>query len=108
MICWDVVPPFAPPPLFRPVSTIGTCVISYPPALRRHFCCFVTQQVRKAFAELIVEMAEYEYLELEGGQELVEFIVANAGLCPSTCLGGWLRAVAGVPVTGSGLFFSRC
>ncbi|KNC53573.1 uncharacterized protein AMSG_01283 [Thecamonas trahens ATCC 50062] len=37
-------------------------------------------EVRRAFSKTIVAMAQYDYLSLEGGEYLVEYVVANAAI----------------------------
>ena len=40
----------------------------------------VTVQVRKAFVQTIIAMAYHGYLELEGGELMVEFVVKQCAL----------------------------
>ena len=45
------------------------------------YCCLQIQ-VKKALAQLIIAMAHHGYLELEGGQLMIEFIVRQCSLLP--------------------------
>ena len=38
--------------------------------------------MKKALAQLVIAMAHHGYLELEGGQEMIEFIVRQSSLLP--------------------------
>ena len=42
--------------------------------------CSTAVQVRHMFAQCITAMAHHQYLELEGGHKLVEFIVKQCAL----------------------------
>lgn len=42
--------------------------------------CSIAVQVRHMFAQCITAMAHHQYLELEGGHKLVEFIVRQCAV----------------------------
>lgn len=37
-------------------------------------------QIKKVFAQVVIAMAHHSYLELEGGQQMIEFIVKQCSL----------------------------
>ena len=43
---------------------------------------FVYVQVRSVFGQVIITMAHHQYLELEGGHSLVEFLVKQCAINP--------------------------
>lgn len=47
-----------------------------------HVQCSLSLQVRQVFGQVIITMAHHDYLGLEGGSSLVEFVVRQCSLNP--------------------------
>ena len=50
-------------------------VVLFPPSMN-----FFSMQIKRMFAQVIIAMADHGYLELEGGHNMVEFIVRQCSL----------------------------
>lgn len=46
----------------------------------KHLLFYFVLQLKKIFAQVIIAMAHHGYLELEGGHQMIEFIVKQCSL----------------------------